>query len=120
MILRSIAIFLPVILYAWRVYDPVGSYEAFFAISDTLTGLLLSDAGASVILRSIVRLVLIDQADGFLIGLVFTTIVSCVMALGRRVLASLAAALRRGMGLPPILQAERKRRGYAKSMRSGD
>lgn len=65
-------------LYGWRVEDPKGSYAAFYDASNWLTGLVLSGEGAWVYVRNMVNLVLIDQADGFLLGMAFFALLSII------------------------------------------
>ena len=64
--------------YAWRVEDPKGSYAAFYDLSDWLTGLVLTGEGVAGYLRNFVNLILIDQADGFLLGMAFFALLSLV------------------------------------------
>jgi hypothetical protein len=61
-------------LYAWRVYDPKGSYAVFYDVSNWLTGWLLTGDGLAGLLRNLVNLVLLDQAEGFLLGIVFLSL----------------------------------------------
>ena len=64
--------------YAWRVEDPKGSYAAFYDLSDWLTGFVISGEGATAYLRSLVNLILVDQADGFLLGMAFFALLSLI------------------------------------------
>lgn len=64
--------------YAWRVEDPKGSYAAFYDLSDWLTGLVLTGGGIAGYLRNFVNLILIDQADGFLLGMAFFALLSLI------------------------------------------
>ncbi len=64
--------------YAWRVEDPKGSYAAFYDLSDWLTGLVLTGEGVAGYLRNFVNLILIDQADGFLLGMAFFALLSLI------------------------------------------
>ena len=64
--------------YAWRVEDPKGSYAAFYDLSDWLTGLVLTGEGIAGYLRNFVNLILIDQADGFLLGMAFFALLSLI------------------------------------------
>ena len=64
--------------YAWRVDDPKGAYAAFYDLSDWLTGLVLTGEGIAGYLRNCVNLILIDQADGFLLGMAFFALLSLV------------------------------------------
>ncbi len=64
--------------YAWRVEDPKGSYAAFYDLSDWLTGLVLTGEGIAGYMRNFVNLILIDQADGFLLGMAFFALLSLV------------------------------------------
>lgn len=66
-------------LYGWRVEDPKGSYAAFYDASDWLTGWLLAGDGAWGYARNFANLVLVDQADGFLLGMAFMALVSVVL-----------------------------------------
>ena len=63
-------------LYGWRVEDPKGSYAAFFDASDWLTAIVLSDEGAWGYVRNMINLILVDQADGFLLGMAFFALLS--------------------------------------------
>jgi len=65
--------------YAWRVEDPKGSYAAFYDLSDWLTGLVLTGEGIAGYLRNFVNLILIDQADGFLLGMAFFALLSLII-----------------------------------------
>jgi len=65
--------------YAWRVEDPVGSYAVFYDLSNWLTGLVLTGEGATAWLRNFISMVLIDQADGFLLGMAFMALISLVL-----------------------------------------
>lgn len=66
-------------LYGWRIEDPKGSYAAFYDASNWLTGLLVSGDGLWQYGRNIVNLILIDQADGFLLGMAFMALVSVLL-----------------------------------------
>lgn len=63
-------------IYIWRLEDPKGSYAAFFDISNWLTGWVLSDGGLAGVLRNMINLILVDQADGFLLGMAFFAFLS--------------------------------------------
>ena len=65
-------------LYGWRVHDPKGSYGAFFDASDWLTSWVIASDGAAGYLKSFVNIILVDQADGFLLGMAFMALVSVV------------------------------------------
>lgn len=56
-------------LYGWRIDDPKGSYAAFYDASDWLTGWVVSGEGVWHYLRNTINLILVDQADGFLLGM---------------------------------------------------
>lgn len=66
-------------LYGWRIEDPKGSYAAFFDVSNWLTGLVVSGDGLAHYIRNVVNLILIDQADGFLLGMAFMALVSVIL-----------------------------------------
>lgn len=66
-------------LYGWRIADPKASYGAFFDASDWLTGWILTGDGAMAWLRNVANLVLIDQADGFLLGLAAFALLSAIL-----------------------------------------
>ncbi len=66
-------------LYGWRIEDPKGSYAAFYDASDWMTGLLVSGEGVTLYLRNAVNLILVDQADGFLLGMAFMALVSIAL-----------------------------------------
>jgi hypothetical protein len=63
-------------LYSWRIYDPKQSYAGFYDAANWLTGWLLDDGGVIGTLRRIVNLVLLDQVEGFLIGIAIVTLLS--------------------------------------------
>ena len=65
-------------LYGWRVHDPKASYGAFYDASDWLTQLVISGEGAWAWGRNMVNLLLIDQADGFLLGMAFMALLSII------------------------------------------
>lgn len=65
-------------LYGWRVHDPKGSYGAFFDASDWMTRALIADGGAAGYLKNFVNIVLVHQADGFLLGMAFMALISIV------------------------------------------
>jgi hypothetical protein len=66
-------------LYGWRVEDPKGSYAAFFDASNWLTGWVLAEEGLAGLARNMINLILIDQADGFLLGMAFFALLSVVL-----------------------------------------
>ena len=82
------------ILYGWRIEDPKASYAAFYDASNWLTGWLLAGEGAWGYLRNMLNLILLDQADGFLLGVAVMALISvlfwpvrvCVAGLRARVL----------------------------------
>ena len=63
-------------LYGWRIEDPKGSYAAFFDVSDWITSVVLSGDGIWGYMRNIVNLILVDQANGFLLGMAFFALLS--------------------------------------------
>ncbi len=63
-------------LYAWRVYDPKESYAAFYDAADWLTTWLVADLGFGSAIRNIINLVLLDQVEGFLLGVAFLAVLS--------------------------------------------
>ena len=65
-------------LYVWRVADPKGSYAAFYDASNWLTGWVVSGDGMAAVFRNVVNLVLVDQADGFLLGMAFFALMSAI------------------------------------------
>lgn len=74
--------------YGWRIEDPKASYAAFYDLSDWLTSWVVSGEGAWVYLRNAINLMLVDQADGFLLGMAFFALLSVIFwpfrVLGRR------------------------------------
>ncbi len=66
-------------VYAWRVHDPKGSYAVFFDISNWFTSWFISGDWVSGIARNMINLILIDQADGFFLGVAFFAFVSIVL-----------------------------------------
>ncbi len=71
-------------LYAWRVYDPKGSYAVFYDASNWLAGWLLTGDGLAGLLRNLVNLILLDQAEGFLLGIVFLSLLQAPVWAVRR------------------------------------
>ncbi len=63
-------------LYSWRIYDPKQSYAGFYDAANWLTGWLLDESGVIGTLRRMVNLVLLDQVEGFLIGIAIVTLLS--------------------------------------------
>lgn len=70
-------------LYAWRVQDPKGAYAAFYDATDWLTtavsNLFVADGAVTGFLRNTINLVLVDQVEGFLIGIAFVTVIAAVL-----------------------------------------
>ena len=66
-------------LYGWRVEDPKGSYAAFYDASDWLTSWLVAGEGAWGYARNFANLILVDQADGFLLGMAFMALISLII-----------------------------------------
>ena len=65
-------------LYGWRIEDPKGSYAAFYDASNWLTGWIVAGEGIWTYVRNAVNLILVDQADGFLLGMAFMALLSIV------------------------------------------
>ena len=65
-------------LYGWRVQDPKGSYAAFYDVSNWVTGWVIPSEGILSWTQNLVNLILVDQADGFLLGMAFMALVSIV------------------------------------------
>ncbi|MEM7509001.1 MAG: hypothetical protein AAF415_19940 [Pseudomonadota bacterium] len=63
-------------LYGWRVADPKGSYAAFYDAADWATGFLIGSEGAMGWVKNLVTLILVDQTDGFLLGMAFMALLS--------------------------------------------
>ena len=66
-------------LYGWRIEDPKASYAAFYDVSDWLTGWLVAGEGLWGYLRNAVNLILVDQADGFLLGMAVMALISVIL-----------------------------------------
>ncbi|MGF1475995.1 MAG: hypothetical protein ACFB6S_10580 [Geminicoccaceae bacterium] len=66
-------------IYGWRVHDPKGSYALFYDVSNWLTGWVLTGDGAIGYARNLVNLILVDQADGFLLGMAFFAVMSILL-----------------------------------------
>lgn len=70
-------------VYFWRIQDPKGSYSAFFDATDWLTttasSLFVADSAVTGFLRNVINLVLLDQVEGFLIGMVFVTLLAAIL-----------------------------------------
>ncbi len=88
-------------LYAWRIEDPKTSYAVFFDISDWLTRWLIAGEGAAGFLRNAVNLILIDQADGFLLGMAFMALLSLLFWPVRACGGAAMRAIRPKRGLRP-------------------
>lgn len=63
-------------LYAWRIYEPKESYAAFYDAANWLTTWLVADLGLGAAIRNIINLVLLDQVEGFLLGIAFLAVLS--------------------------------------------
>lgn len=87
-------------LYAWRVEDPKGSYAAFYDASEWATAFFLDGEGAVGYLRNFINIVLVDQADGFLLGMAFAAILSILFWPVRQVCRACARGARRALGRP--------------------
>ncbi|MGY9055022.1 MAG: hypothetical protein ACKVGZ_05355 [Alphaproteobacteria bacterium] len=74
-------------IYGWRIDDPKGSYIFFYDTADWLTNFLLAPDGISGVFRNLINLILLDQVDGFLLGVLFFSLISLCLwpfrALGR-------------------------------------
>jgi len=70
-------------VYVWRVQDPKGSYVAFYDATDWLTtavsSLFVADGAFTGFLRNAINLILVDQVDGFLIGIVFVSLLAAIL-----------------------------------------
>ena len=70
-------------VYVWRVQDPKGSYVAFYDATDWLTtavsSLFVADGALTGFLRNAINLILVDQVDGFLIGIVFVSLLAAIL-----------------------------------------
>ena len=73
-------------LYGWRVEDPKGSYAAFYDASEWLTSFFIGEGGAWGYVRNFANIILVDQADGFLLGMAFMALISVVFWPVRRAL----------------------------------
>jgi hypothetical protein len=76
MALRTIIGLIACGLYGWRIYDPKQSYAGFYDVANWVTSWLLADGGVLGTIRRIVNLVLLDQVEGFLIGIAIVTLLS--------------------------------------------
>ncbi len=88
-------------VYGWRVHDPKTSYAVFFDISDWVTGLFVSGEGAWLWARNAVNLILVDQADGFLLGMAFFALLSAIFWPVRVCGRWCGHGIRRVLGLKP-------------------
>ncbi|MEM1398802.1 MAG: hypothetical protein AAGF58_02920 [Pseudomonadota bacterium] len=66
-------------LYGWRVADPKTSYGFFFDVSDWLTSWVVQGEGAMTLLRNMINLVLVEQAEGFLLGMAVVALFSVML-----------------------------------------
>ena len=102
-------------LYGWRVEDPKGSYGAFYDASEWLTSHFIADGGGWGYVRSFVNIILVDQADGFLLGMAFAALVSIVLWPVRRTLgwggSRIVRAVGRGGSEPDGDRDERRGHG---------
>ncbi len=69
-------------VYVWRVQEPKASYAVVYDITDwttdTLSRLFVTGDAATEFLRNALNLVLVDQLEGFLIGIAVATLLSAV------------------------------------------
>lgn len=65
-------------LYIWRLADPKNSYAVFYDVSDWITAFFVTDGGVSGLFKNAANLLLIEQADGFLLGISFFALVSWI------------------------------------------
>lgn len=70
---------------AWRVHDPIGSYTNLFEA----VRWLLQTASASELVAKSVSLVLVDQINGILIGLVLASLAHIMISIVKRSVASI-------------------------------
>lgn len=70
---------------AWRVHDPIGSYTNLFEA----VRWLLQTASASELVAKSVSLVLVDQINGILIGLVLASFAHIMISIVKRAVASI-------------------------------
>ncbi|MCB9928530.1 MAG: hypothetical protein H6844_03815 [Alphaproteobacteria bacterium] len=82
--MRAVVGLIACALYAWRVSDPKASYAAFYDASNWLTGWLLDAGGLAGVARNVVNLVLVDQAEGFLLGIVFLSVLQAPLWAARK------------------------------------
>lgn len=80
-------------LYAYRIVDPSGAFNTFFSTSEWLTGVVLEPLGAPVYVRNFINLLLVDQFEWFLLGVIFALVVSLLLS----ALAILGCAFARGL-----------------------
>lgn len=71
-------------LYAWRVYEPKESYIAFYDATAWLTGWLVTEDDFGSLLRNLINLVLLDQVEGFLLGIAFLAVLSAPIWAARK------------------------------------
>ena len=69
-------------VYVWRVLDPKAAYAVLYDLTDWTTAaiaaLFVGDDAVTSFVRSALNLVLVDQAEGFLIGVALTALASVV------------------------------------------
>ncbi|MEM1162733.1 MAG: hypothetical protein AAGJ28_17540 [Pseudomonadota bacterium] len=102
--LRSLTGFSALGLYAWRVHDPKGSYAAFFDASDWITSFIIEAERVFGYFRNLVNIVMVDQADEFLLGMAVMALISVVFWPFR------ICGRWTGRKLKAILQSENKQR----------
>ncbi|MFK7945681.1 MAG: hypothetical protein AB8B85_22615 [Paracoccaceae bacterium] len=66
-------------LYGWRIEDPKASYAAFYDVSNWLTSWLVSGEGLWIYARNAINLMLVDQVDGFLLGMAVRALLSVLL-----------------------------------------
>lgn len=67
-------------LYAYRIIDPTGAYATFFTTSEWLSSVVLAPLGVPVYLRNFINLLLVDQFEWFLLGVIFAFAVSLLLS----------------------------------------
>ena len=91
-------------LYMYRVVDPTGSYAAIFEASGWVSGFVLEPLESPLYVRNFVNLLLVEQLDGFLLGVIAATLISALLG---GLYALCKRSVRRALRLFPRPMSER-------------
>ena len=92
--LRFILGFAAIAVFAYRLHDPKGSYPLIYDATAWLSALFVGNNGLPRMVRNGIDLVLLEQLEGFLLGIALVTLLSGAGRLFVLVARSLHAAAR--------------------------